>query len=256
MIAAAETADLSPGPIEPSQTFNLPPDAPRPRGTVDGLLTDLGGLVQRTLAADPAVQSATVRAMLVAILVGTAAFGAAVGFTRGGVQILFAAIKLPLVVLLTAAVCTPALTGLSAALGRPASLRQDLIRVLATLGRGSLVLAALAPVMLIATCVRLGYHQSVMLLVACCLVAGGASLPSLAGALWAERRGRLFLIAAMLVTVVLGGTQIAWLFRPYVVRPQTVSVPFLRALDSNFGDSLETTQRSARGIYRSGRGGL
>lgn len=246
--AAVEVGPLAPAPA------GSPDDPPAPpRGTLDALLTDLRGLVDRTIAAEPEAQAATVRALLLSILAGMAAFGAAVGMTRGGVQILYAAVKLPLVVLLMAAVATPALTGLGAALGRPANLRHDLVRVLATLGRGSLVLAALAPIMLIATCIRLDYHRSVMLLVMCCAVAGAASLPLLLGSLWSERRGRLSLIGAMSLLVVLGGTQISWLFRPYIVRPQTVEVPFLRGLDGTFAGSLGVTQRSARGLYEERR---
>jgi hypothetical protein len=80
------------------------------------------------------------------ILVGAAFFGATLGMHRGGIQILYAALKLPLVVLLTAVVCTPVLTSLNRALNRKAVLAEDLSLVLASLARGCLILAALAPV--------------------------------------------------------------------------------------------------------------
>jgi hypothetical protein len=219
---------------------------------VDGLLGEPQAMVERAQAAEANRQSALVRVLLLTILGGTAAFGAAVGFYRGGAQILFAAVKLPLVVLLTAAACTPALTALGLALGRTAGLRADLIRVLAAMARGSLMLAALAPLMLIATCLHLGYHAAVLLLVVCCALAGAVGLPVLGKALWGEGKGRVFLIAAMLVVVSLAGTHTAWLFRPYLVRPRTTSVPFLRPLDGSFGDSVERSQRSARGLYEEG----
>jgi hypothetical protein len=227
-------------------------ESPRQRDVVDRLLTEPQALVEWAQEADAASQSALVRTLLLTILGGTAAFGAAVGFYRGGAQMLFAAIKLPLVVLLTAAAATPALTALGLALGRPAGLRADLIRVLAALGRGALILAATAPLMLVATCIHLPYHSAVLLLVVCCAVAGAAGLPILGKALWSERKGRIFLIAAMLVVVSMAGTHTAWLFRPYLVRPRTTSVPFLRPLDGSFGDSVERSQRSARGIYQEG----
>jgi hypothetical protein len=221
----------------------------RPRGLVDGLLTDPHDTVERARLADASGQAVAVRVLLLAIAGGTAAFGAAVGFYRGGVQMLFAAVKLPIVVLLTAAVCTPALTLVGAALGRPARLREDLVRVLAALARGSLVLAALAPVLLVATALRLDYHQAVIVVVACCAGAGAAGLPLLGRALWAEKRGRIFLMATMLVVVAQAGTHTAWLFRPYLVRPRSEQVPFMRALDGSFLDSVERSCRSARGIY-------
>lgn len=220
----------------------------RERGVVDGLLADPGALVERTLGADAATQSTMVRVLLLSILAGTAAFGAAVGFTRGGIQVLYAALKLPLVVLVTALVSTPALTALGLALGRAAELRTDLVRVLATLARGSLMLAALAPVMLVATCVRLAYHKTVMLLVLCCAVAGLTALPTLARALWSERRGRGLLVAAMLLVVGMAGTHSAWLFRPYVVRPQTIDVPFIRAPEGTFEDALVEHAQKGAGV--------
>jgi hypothetical protein len=225
------------------------PQAERPRGVVDGLLMDPGQMVDDAQSADAPTQAATVRVLLLAILGGTAVFGAALGFYRGGLQLLYAALKLPLVVLLTAAVATPAMTMLGAGLGREARLRVDLIQVLAALARGSLVLGALAPLMLVASCVRLDYHRAVLLAVVCCAGAGVTALPLLLRAVWREERGRGFLIAAMLVVVTMAGTHTAWLFRPYLVRPRTTDVPFLRALDGSFVDSVSRSQSAARGIY-------
>jgi hypothetical protein len=234
-------------------TMAVAPEKPAgPREVVDGLLTGPQALVEWAQRADAATQATLVRVLLLTIVGGTAGFGAAVGFYRGGSQMLFAAIKLPLVVLLTAAVTTPALTALGAALGRPAALRADLIRVLAALARGTLVLAALAPLMLVASCLQLGYHAAVLLLVLCCAVAGAAGLPLLGRTLWAEQKGRVLLLSTMLVVVSLAGTHTAWLLRPYLVRPRSTCAPFVRALDGSFGDSLERSQRSARGIYPEG----
>jgi hypothetical protein len=229
-----------------------PVETPRPGGVVDGLLSEPQAMVEWAQRAEGGRQSALARVLLLTILGGTAAFGAAVGFYRGGAQIVFAAVKLPVVVLLTAAAATPALTALGLALGRTAGLRADLIRVLAALARGSLMLAALAPLMLVATFLHLDYHAAVLLLVVCCALAGAAGLPVLGKALWGERKGRVFLVAAMLVVVSLAGTHTAWLFRPYLVRPRSTSVPFLRPLDGSFGDSVERSQRSARGLYEEG----
>jgi hypothetical protein len=236
--------------IEPLQPQ---PVVPPRRGAIDGLLAEPGEMVQRALSAEAATQAALVRSLLVAIVAGTAAFGAAVGLYRGGIQVLFAAIKLPCVVLMTAVVSTPALTALALALGRATDLRTDLIRVLAALARGSLVLAALAPVMLLSSSVRLDYHQAVLLCVTCCALAGMAGLPLLGRLLWAERRGRLFLLTAMLAVVGLAGTHSAWLFRPYLVRPRTTSVPFMRGLDGDFADAVGRSGRSAVGIYDQAR---
>jgi hypothetical protein len=236
------------GAVELVSDAPLPPP-PRPRGAVDRLLAEPSALIDGALQADAAGQVRVVRVLLLTILASTAAFGAALGFSRGGLQVLYAALKLPLVVLLTAAVCTPALTALSLALGRETELRRDLLRVLVALGRGSLVLAALSPVMLLSSSIQLPYHQAVILCVGCCCLAGAIGLPPLGRAIWSQRRGRLFLIAAMIVVVGLAGTHTAWLFRPYLVHPRTTEVPFLRGLDGTFTDSVRQSSRSARGIY-------
>jgi hypothetical protein len=49
--------------------------------------------------------------------------------------------------------------------------------------------------------------------------------------------------------VTVAGTQTAWLFRPYLVRPRTTSVPFMRAVDGTFAGSLGRSSRSAMGFY-------
>ena len=58
------------------------------------------------------------RTMVATIAITMAIVGAALGSYRGGVQIAYAAIKLPLVLLGTAALSAPALTAIGAALGR------------------------------------------------------------------------------------------------------------------------------------------
>jgi hypothetical protein len=184
------------------------------------------------------------------IVVGAAVFGAVLGAHRGGVQILYAAIKLPLVVLLTAVVCTPVLTSLNRALGRRAHLREDLGLILASLGRGCLVLVALAPVQLLAALARFDYHRAIMLTVACCSVAGLAGLAVLVRGLW-QGSMRVLVTAALLGVFALAGTRMTWTLRPYLVRPCEREVPFLRAVDGSFTSSVGTAMSSAQGRYRS-----
>jgi hypothetical protein len=45
------------------------------------------------------------------------------------------------------------------------------------------------------------------------------------------------------------GGQTSWMFRPYLVRPQTQHVPFMRAVEGDLADSVRMTARSAAGIY-------
>jgi hypothetical protein len=46
------------------------------------------------------------------------------------------------------------------------------------------------------------------------------------------------------------GGQTSWILRPYLVRPRTEQVPFVRAREGSFADALLMSSRSARGIYK------
>jgi hypothetical protein len=188
------------------------------------------------------------RVMLGTIAVTGAIFGAALGAYHGGIQILYAALKLPLVILLTACVCAPVLTMSNRALGRSASLSRDIAMVLSTLALGGLVIAALAPILLLAGLLKMSYHEAILVAFGSCGLGGlvGLSL------LWRGLRGEkdslwaaLFVIGAFTVC----GMQMSWVFRPYLVRPKTVEVPFMRELEGNIVESMMKTQRSARGLY-------
>jgi hypothetical protein len=195
-------------------------------------------------------QPETAKKLLVMILAGSAVFGAAIGSHHSGLQILYAAIKLPLVVLLTAAVCTPVLTALNVALARPASLPRDLLLVLGSLARASLVLAALAPLPLMAALLGVSYHTMILLVVACCSVAGVLGLALFVRGMWNHTRGVVFTMLALLLIVSLTGTQMTWSLRPFVLRPCAKQAVFLRGLEGSFAESVGTTMDSAQGHYR------
>ena len=54
----------------------------------------------------------------------------------------------------------------------------------------------------------------------------------------------------------IAGMQMTWTLRPYVVRPRTEDVPFLRAREGSFLDSVSRSIDSARGIYYRGEAPL
>lgn len=226
-----------------------PPRARASLGLIDELLRDRAAIVDRIERGDDLAGLA--RTMIVTIAVATALVGAAVGSYRGGVQIAYAAIKLPLVLLLTAALCAPTLTALNVAVGRPASLARDLARLLAAVAFGALVLLAEAPLLLLARAIELDYHRTTLLLVAVVGVAGLASVTVLAGAL---RRGgpaaASTVLGTLAVVFALVGGQLAWTLRPYLVRPRAPEAPFVRSLEGSLFDAVLDTARSARGEFR------
>jgi hypothetical protein len=223
-----------------------PSDAGELAAVFDQLLRDRGALYRRLEEGDDLAGLA--RSLVAIAVVCAAVFGAAIGAYRGGVQIGYAAIKLPLAMMLTAAVCAPSWTALRRAFGAPSSLARDLVATLVALAMSGLVLVGLAPLLLVGVVLEVSYHSMALGLVGCALLAGGAGI----GALWSARssggRGRAPL-AIFLSLLVLVGAQMSWTLRPYLVRPRTVEVPFIRAVEGSvIGAALESWS-SARGIY-------
>jgi hypothetical protein len=217
-------------------------------GTIDTLLRDRAATLARIGRGEALAD--LVRTMLLTIAVSCAIFGAAVGMYRGGVQILYAAIKFPLVMLLTAAITAPCLTAFNAAVDRPYGLRRDVALVLLSLGFGSLLLVAQAPILVLAALVEVAYHKFILLTFGCAALAGLGSLGVLGRGVRGQsgRHARITSMALVGVLAVIGA-QVAWTMRPYVVRPRTTEVPFMRQIEGSLLDAVMGSSRSARGIY-------
>ena len=175
---------------------------------------------------------------------GTAVFGAVIGGFRGGIQIAYSAIKLPLAMLITLAFCVPAFQGINAALGKPMPLRSMVALSLSAMSRASLALIALSPVAWLAVDYGLSYHLVVSL---ASLLYGGAGLAALAVLLRGLAPGAWRpLIALGIVVVFFGvGGQTAWMLRPFLGRPAQAEVPFVRAREKSFADAILTSGHSA-----------
>ncbi|MBK7075353.1 MAG: hypothetical protein IPH44_23960 [Myxococcales bacterium] len=215
---------------------------------VDQLLRDRGAVLARIEAGRGL--TGMMRVFVATIVVGAALTGAAMGSFRGGAQIGFAAIKLPIALLGTAALCAPALTALGRGLGRPAALARDLALVTMALAVGALVLVALVPVLLVARAVDLEYHGSILLTVGVGAVGGAAAIAVLAGGLRRAAVRDAGLAAALFALIfAVVGAQGAWTLRPWLVRPRTPEVPFVRSLEGSLYDAVLDTARSATGRY-------
>jgi hypothetical protein len=234
--------DANPLPLEA-------PAAPIDSSTyVDGLLKR-PAMVARAIEAEDDLAART-RAYVKVLIACTATFGAALGFYRGGAQILYAAVKLPLVTLITLAVTAPLLHMLNRALERPASMARDVSTLVAALARGALVLAAETPLIWAAHALGAGYHRMILITVVACAVAGAVSFWFLWGALSSTRRSRWLVVLIVLATIGIVGAQASWLFRPYLVRPRAAGVVFMHPLEGSFSEALEDSIASARGRYR------
>jgi len=195
---------------------------------------------------------------LVLIALGTGLFGAVLGASRGGIQIAFAAVKLPIAVLATLAVCVPAFHVLAAVSGRAWSLRSTVALMLAAAARAALILLALSPALWLAMDLGMHYHEVVFASAIAFGASGLAALGVLARAVSSgDARREVDLTGlgtavgfALVYLTVLGQT--SWILRPYVVRPRlpTSEIPFVRARESSFADAVFTTSQSAFGMYR------
>lgn len=222
-------------------------DDPSSLAVVDELLRDPDALLARIERGENLRVIA--RAMLMTVILAGLAFGAALGISRGSVQIALAGTKLPLAVLLTAAICSPVLTTMNRVLLGQASLRRDVARVLACLARGTLAAAALAPLVVLAACADVGYHRMILVAAACAAMSGlvGAAL-FLRSVRAVPQEERRFLVITVLATFSLVGAQLTWTMRPFVTRPQS-GIVLVRPLQGNVIDALSRTVDSALGIY-------
>jgi len=257
MTTALAVAHISVPPAERESA--LPSDAtPAPAPSLPGETSGLAGidfLLRRpaefidTLSEldDP---TPAVRTLLLTAIVASMALGAGIGSYRGGWQILFAALKLPVVELLTAGICAPALIALNRSVHGDTSPRRDVGLILVALAFATLVAAGLAPLLLLAGSWGLDYHRAVLLLVGICLVSGALGLSVfLSGLRGQDVPGRTIVGVIMVGLLGLVGSQMTWVLRPYLVRPGTGHVPFTRTLEDDFLTSIATDLESAQGHY-------
>lgn len=191
------------------------------------------------------------RAMLLVIGCSAAALGAVLGMYRGGAQVFYAGIKLPLVLIGAATVCAPVYTTLKRSLGDEAVFAKDLALFLSALALASLMAASLSPLLLCAILDGVGYHALILSTVALVGVGGLAGYVFFfRGMSMQIKRGHRVIATTLLVVMGLVGSQLSWLMRPYLVRPQTQEVPFVRALEGSFFDAVVTSISSSQGQYK------
>lgn len=238
---------LAPAPAPAAAPAALPPGA---IARLELLLRDpaafLAALdrVEASPHADAAA-AALARALVGAVAVGAGLFGVVVGAHRGGLQVIFCAVKVPLILLVTLVVCAAPFLAFAHAARLPLTARAVITLALASSARFALVLLGLAPFVWLMEGWSLGYHRVILAVVAVCAAAGVAAgrvlfsgLARFGGA--GTRVGLAFVAVFGLV-----GAQTSWILRPFVLRPRTEGVPFVRALEGDFLDALGTTARSA-----------
>lgn len=200
------------------------------------------------LEGDRVPLATVVPGLLALVAIAGGLFGMVIGSYRGGIQHLFAAIKLPIVLLVPLAVTLPVILALYRAAG--VALRYDRLAFAAVVGvtRASLLAAAMGPALWLLYSVRLDYHRAVMCLVATLVVAGAVGLVTVARLL---PKGGNLRGCAHFASLVLAGLVFAqggWLLRPFLVRPRA-DITFVRPIEADVFSSVDATWSAAKGDH-------
>jgi hypothetical protein len=178
-------------------------------------------------------EAAPVRDALLSILLGGGAFGAAVGSYVGGAQIFFAAVKMPMFLLGTLAIC---LAGLTVVAGSSIGAARAAGVAVRTVALTAILLGALSPPLALLGLTlpkpeSKGYSAMVLALTAAVGVSGSIAAARLCAELGSRR-----LAAAWLGIYAFTGAQAAWLLKPwigYTLRPDRF-LPLRENLHGNF----------------------
>lgn len=218
--------------------LTLPAEAPSPSKPhlVDRLLLDSQQL-SHEIAQDRADPRLLPR-LLVVVAGGMAAYGLSVGLQGGLLQAAVAAVKLPVILLVSAGLTLPILHLLCAMAGQRLRMDQLSTLVLQSLATASVAMAGLAPLLVVgwltltAGCSSCGLdmdwwvYRRMFLLGLAIASAGG-----LLGAVRLLRTVPLRAAAPWSLALALAGLQLSWLLRPVVGMPGHFVL--LRPLESN-----------------------
>lgn len=226
--------------------------------SLPGLLGGDPGFLRAWLEGDGTIRW---RLCIGTIIAGAGLFGAAVGIWRSDIQAVITAIKLPLILLLTAA-GNAAVNGLLAPLlGLNLGFRQAALAVLLSFTLAAVILGSLAPILAFVVwnlppmAGDAGRHRAahgVLLLTTVATVAfagvvSNVRLLRMLQSLTANPSVARRILVAWLATNLLLGTQLSWIARPFFGHPN-LPVQFLRA-DAFNGNFFEATLFAARRVF-------
>lgn len=200
------------------------------------------------------------------IIVGAGCFGLAIGWWRAPEQALFAAIKLPLIMLLTAAGNGLLNTMLAPLLGLQIAFRQSFLAILTSFALAAAILGAMSPIAAFviwnAPPLQIGAndwtnannsvtHAAVLLLLVATIafagIAANLRLWQLLRHLAGQQAAAWRVLLAWLAGNLLLGSQLSWILRPFIGSPG-LPVQFLRA-DAFNGNFFETVLRSGLRLF-------
>lgn len=215
--------------------------------SVAGAILKSQETVSRDLAAERNL-GGYVSSLFLTSFLFSAGYGAVLGMFQPGLQTLFAAAKLPIVVLGTALLCTPTFYVFNSILGSPLTFPQTSAVVLLMTGSATLILAAFAPIAWFFTVSTGGSTFLMILHVLIFLIATvyamrmlGATREALNQVLGTDRSIRSSFLRLWFVIVLFVGLQMAYSFRPFIVEG-----PFHTGERGLFVESIRDTFRGER----------
>jgi cytochrome bd-type quinol oxidase subunit 2 len=179
---------------------------------------------------------------------GAALFGMVVGSYRGGIQIGFAALKMPILLAVPVVIALPAMKALWVSCGVDVGYRRLCAASAVGMARTAVLVGALGPVLWLLYSLHTPYHLSILFMVGALALAGIPGLYVMAVAVPEGGRRRPM---AMLSTVLLMGcvfAQTGWMLRPFVVRP-SADVAALRQMESDVFSAIGYAGLSSIGRY-------
>lgn len=181
-------------------------------------------------------------------IVAAAIFGIVVGTHRGGIQLLFAGLKLPLLWLLPIVVALPAMRALYRVGGLRVSYAQVGLATAIGTARATLLLAVASPALWLLYSLHLEYHAAVLVLAGSLIAAGLLGAGTIASIV--PGRGTAKALAHLSAMAALGVVfaQSGWVLRPFIARPRA-DVTFMRAVESDVFGGVTTSWSSAWGHY-------
>jgi len=181
------------------------------------------------------------RAMLASSTAFLAVYGAVLGSTHSLPQAISSAVKLPILFLITLAICIPALYIFSAHFGSNQRLRQGIALVLSAITVTSVVLLSFAPITFFFMLTTTGYQFFKLLNVLFFTIAGILGMLFLSHGMQtisasSRKEGtkmRSLVLYVWIVLYAFVGSQMAWTLRPFIGYPDA-KFELIRELGGNF----------------------
>ncbi|MFI5953646.1 hypothetical protein [Cryptosporangium sp. NPDC051539] len=245
-----EFAPLTPAAVAP----RTPAGGGQPGLIIEWILRDREGLWREILLQSSL--NSILRKMLLSSVVSLAVYGLVLGASAGPLQAISSGVKLPLLFLLTLAICLPTLYLFNLVFGARLSIRQALSLVLVSITVTGALTLAFAPISLFFLVTANDYEFFKLLNVAILMLTGFVGLsvmvdgmrglnrlsgtpgPKPKGALDRPVNTRLLYVWVLLFGFV--GTQLAWTLRPFIGEPNHPFQLFRDIEGSFYSNVLDT----------------